>query len=201
MHIIVNAINRYFRIGIGVLVVSFSVCSNADYICNLSQAKIVVREQSVSKAVEMLRDEISSRTGLALDIINAEAITDVPCIVLATATACTRQNRIVPASMTLPEKPEGYTLYVDAGEQGIVYLIGSDTRGVLFAAGDFIRKAHYKKGSLSIDAGLKINTAPKFPMRGHQLGYRDTPNSYDAWDVAAYEQYFRDLAIFGTKLF
>ena len=36
-------------------------------------------------------------------------------------------------------------------------------------------------------------------LRGHQLGYRPKTNSYDAWDVPMWEQYIRDLAIFGTN--
>jgi hypothetical protein len=36
-------------------------------------------------------------------------------------------------------------------------------------------------------------------MRGQQLGYRPKTNSYDAWDVPQWEQYIRDLAVFGTN--
>ncbi len=46
---------------------------------------------------------------------------------------------------------------------------------------------------------LKIATAPKYPLRGHQLGYRPKTNSYDGWDVRTWDQYIRDLAIFGTN--
>ena len=46
---------------------------------------------------------------------------------------------------------------------------------------------------------LKISTAPKYSLRGHQLGYRPKTNSYDGWNVAMWEQYIRDLAVFGTN--
>ncbi len=36
-------------------------------------------------------------------------------------------------------------------------------------------------------------------VRGHQLGYRPKTNSYDAWDVRRWEQYIRELAIFGVN--
>jgi hypothetical protein len=36
-------------------------------------------------------------------------------------------------------------------------------------------------------------------LRGHQLGYRPKTNSYDGWDVDQWEQYIRDLAVFGTN--
>ena len=37
------------------------------------------------------------------------------------------------------------------------------------------------------------------PLRGHQLGYRDKTNAYDGWDLPQWEQYIRELAIFGTN--
>src|SRR2546426_11667821 len=38
-----------------------------------------------------------------------------------------------------------------------------------------------------------------FRLRGHQLGYRPKTNSYDAWDVTRWEQYIRDLIVFGCN--
>jgi hypothetical protein len=54
-------------------------------------------------------------------------------------------------------------------------------------------------GSLSVPDDLSVSTAPKYPLRGHQLGYRPKTNSYDAWSVPIWDQYIRDLAIFGTN--
>ena len=31
------------------------------------------------------------------------------------------------------------------------------------------------------------------------MGYRNTANSYDAWDVRQYDQYIRELVLFGTN--
>src|SRR5262249_1150919 len=36
-------------------------------------------------------------------------------------------------------------------------------------------------------------------LRGRQLGYRPKTNSYDGWTVAMWEQYIRDLAVFGCN--
>jgi hypothetical protein len=52
---------------------------------------------------------------------------------------------------------------------------------------------------LELDADLKVATSPQFAIRGHQLGYRPKTNAYDAWSVPMWEQYIRDLAIFGTN--
>ena len=42
-------------------------------------------------------------------------------------------------------------------------------------------------------------TAPRLRLRGHQLGYRPKVNAYDAFTVDMFDQYIRDLAIFGTN--
>ena len=46
---------------------------------------------------------------------------------------------------------------------------------------------------------LNLTSAPRYPLRGHQLGYRPKTNSYDAWDLAQWERYIRELAVFGTN--
>jgi hypothetical protein len=42
-------------------------------------------------------------------------------------------------------------------------------------------------------------TSPRYPIRGHQIGYRNTANSWDAWTMEQYEKYLRELALFGTN--
>ena len=46
---------------------------------------------------------------------------------------------------------------------------------------------------------LNLASSPRYPLRGHQLGYRPKTNSYDAWDLAQWERYIRELAVFGTN--
>lgn len=106
--------------------------------------------------------------------------------------------------------PEGYVLQTSVrGNQPVVTVAGADTRGVMFGVGRLLRELRMGKGKtgasdtyeprLQIASGLQISTAPKVKMRGHQLGYRPKTNSYDGWDVADWDQYIRDLAIFGTN--
>ena len=56
-----------------------------------------------------------------------------------------------------------------------------------------------QRDALEAPDALSIATAPKYALRGHQLGYRPKTNSYDAWSLPVWEQYFRDLAVFGTN--
>ncbi len=50
-----------------------------------------------------------------------------------------------------------------------------------------------------MEGPLDIRTAPAYPIRGHQLGYRTQANSYDAWSPAQFEQYIRELTWFGAN--
>ena len=76
---------------------------------------------------------------------------------------------------------------------------GNDARGVLFGVGRLLRCLHTDRQSVAVPADLNLATAPHSPIRGHQLGYRPKTNSYDGWDVAQWEQYIRDLAVFGAN--
>jgi hypothetical protein len=52
---------------------------------------------------------------------------------------------------------------------------------------------------IELAAPLNFTAAPAMSIRGHQIGYRPKTNSYDAWDLAQWEQYIRDLAVFGCN--
>lgn len=95
---------------------------------------------------------------------------------------------------------EGYRLCVRRGQgQPAVLVIGNDARGVLFGVGRLLRELRPQRGSIVLADDLDLATAPKYALRGHQLGYRPKCNSYDAWDLPVWEQYFRDLAVFGCN--
>ncbi len=77
--------------------------------------------------------------------------------------------------------------------------MGNDARGVLFGVGRLLRELHMKAAEVSLPGRLSLRAAPKYPLRGHQLGYRPKTNSYDAWDLAQWDRYVRELAVFGTN--
>ncbi len=90
---------------------------------------------------------------------------------------------------------EGYR--VEAAS-GAVHVTGNDARGLLFGVGYLLRKLHMKRGGIALEPS-DVTTAPRYRLRGHQLGYRPKTNSYDGWTVPMWEQYIRDLAVFGTN--
>ena len=54
-------------------------------------------------------------------------------------------------------------------------------------------------GRIELPSDFMMTSRPRVALRGHQLGYRPKTNSYDAWDLPQWEQYIRDLAVFGTN--
>jgi hypothetical protein len=155
---------------------------------DLSSAVVVVRAGPLplaeSTAARMFIEEIEKRTGIRLD-----TATDQPAgkgaIIIKTATAA-------------GGKADGYHVFLDASAP-VLSAIGNDARGTLYAAGQLLRRIDWAKGRLSIDGPLDIVTAPAYPIRGHQLGYRAQANSYDAWSPAQFEQYIRELTYFGAN--
>src|SRR5207244_649302 len=81
----------------------------------------------------------------------------------------------------------------------VVFIIGNDARGVLFGVGQLLRALRMNLQRIMIADDANVTTAPKYRLRGHQLGFRPKTHSYDAWDVPTWEQYYRDLIVFGCN--
>ena len=80
-----------------------------------------------------------------------------------------------------------------------LWIIGADSRGVLFGVGWLLRNLKMDHKLVELPGAVDVATAPAYPIRGHQLGYRNTANSYDAWTANQFDQYIRELAIFGAN--
>jgi hypothetical protein len=94
---------------------------------------------------------------------------------------------------------EGFYLMVQSKPRKAAIIVGQDERGVLYGIGRLLRKMDLRTGNIRVPDGLTVTTAPKYWLRGHQLGYRPKTNAYDAWSPAQYDQYIRELALFGTS--
>ncbi|MDQ6663792.1 MAG: hypothetical protein M3Z23_05320 [Acidobacteriota bacterium] len=136
------------------------------------------------KAAQMLVEEIEKRTQLRLKVV-AEPPANGAAIVLG------RGGN---------GKPEGFTLISSAsGAKPLATVTGTDDRGVLFGTGYLLRQFHMSRQRLDLDNGIAYSASPKYAVRGHQLGYRPKTNAYDGWSVPMWEQYIRELAIFGVN--
>ncbi len=96
---------------------------------------------------------------------------------------------------------EGYFIGLDntTRKAPTLWVIGKDGRGTLFGAGKLLRILSMGDKWLKLHSPVDLVSAPKYPIRGHQLGYRNRANSWDAWTMNQFEQYFRDLIAFGMN--
>jgi hypothetical protein len=155
------------------------------------------------QAVKMLVEEAEKRTRIHWPQTTSWPTTNVPVIAVGLNSALREiAGPYAEAfqSAPMPTAPEGYRLCVRKSERNpAVIILGNDERGVLFGVGNLLRELRMERGSVNLRDDLDLTTAPKYPLRGHQLGYRPKCNSYDAWDLPTWEQYFRDLAVFGCN--
>lgn len=94
------------------------------------------------------------------------------------------------------DRPEGFSIRMGGNT---VVVAGNDPRGTLFGVGRLLRELRMEPGRVRLPKDFQLVTAPRYPLRGHQLGYRPKTNSYDAWDLDQWDRYIRDLAVFGTN--
>jgi hypothetical protein len=175
---------------------------------DLSRAVLVVPDGLANtelKAVQLLVDEVRRRSHIGWHPMIRWPADKVPVIAVSPARLVdalpARYRHVVPSQPAGNEK-EGFRIQtVDGNGDGapIVSLVGNDARGVLFGVGRLLRALRLSRGHATLTESMNLSSAPKYPLRGHQLGYRPKTNSYDAWDLAQWERYIRDLAIFGTN--
>ncbi len=82
---------------------------------------------------------------------------------------------------------------------GRLYFVSEGIRGAMYAAGLFLKKAVKTGESLSLTKDITGAYSPSKRIRGHQLGYRTTPNTYDAWSFDDYERYYIELMFAGVN--
>ena len=173
---------------------------------DLSKAVVIaprtlsVRER---KAVVVLVEEVERRTEFRWPIV--EHLSPEPsAVVVGSRQALTQIRGELPGNL-LPASgpataPEGYQLRTAGRSNGTVVLVeGADERGALFGVGGLLRALRMSKRQVTLPGPLEVATAPKYGLRGHQLGYRPKTNAYDGWSVPMWDQYVRDLAVFGTN--
>lgn len=172
---------------------------------DLSKASILVSSKINSPvretAIRVLQEEVAQRTDIHLQLFTKKGIT--PAIILASQSDHEVNGIQVPkrSGENLPEnKAEAFRICLEkAAGKDLLWLIGADERGVIFAIGQFLRTAGLSKNKISFSKLNEGASSPAYPIRGHQIGYRNTANSWDAWSPVQYEKYIRELALFGAN--
>ncbi len=147
----------------------------------------------------LLEKELAKRLPELLISRVGAATPGIPAIVLGTPESSPDLSAALPGGLALPTSPEGYVIWSDSKDGSRVYGLGADPRGVLFAAAHVLRSIDYDAADPALPAIASIASAPVVPLRGHQMGYGDMNNTIDAWDMDAFDQYIRDLIVFGTN--
>jgi hypothetical protein len=152
------------------------------------------------KAVAMLVEEVEKRTRIRWQTAT-EWPAHGPVVAVGTAEAVAEWGgKGVPQIGAESGRAEGYRIVLaKEGERDVVFVIGNDARGVLFGVGRLLRLLRLRRDEVALPAEIDISTAPHYPLRGHQLGYRPKTHSYDGWSLPLWEQYLRDLAVFGCN--
>jgi len=171
---------------------------------DFSQAVIVAAKDAApleQKAANVLREEIQKRTGLELKVTSQWPVEGEAVIALGTAARV--QDFAGPFAPDLqsapPASPEGFRLVVKSVPRPAAVIDAADARGLLYGAGRLLRKMELRPQSILVPADWQIATAPHAGLRGHQLGYRPKVNAYDAWSPEQFDQYIRELALFGVN--
>ncbi|HUX88469.1 MAG TPA: alpha-glucuronidase family glycosyl hydrolase, partial [Chloroflexota bacterium] len=175
----------------------------AHALVDLSNATVVTppnRTRVETNAIAMLIDEVEKRSLLRWNQATTWPTEPGPVILVGTAQSL-RSFRVAttdPPAATAA--PEGYQLRVsDEAANSVVSIVGNDARGLLYGIGHLLRSLRLSHRRASLPSDLNVTTAPRYGLRGHQLGYRDKTNSYDGWDLRQWRQYVRDLAVFGAN--
>jgi hypothetical protein len=170
---------------------------------DVSEAKIVVlnpQEKIHANAGDMLADEIEKRTRIGLGVVSRMPDAGEVAILIGSAKELAKKSYRPPAGFEVPSKGDAYALWVDMSKRKTptICAAGHDDRGTLFAVGRLLRLLEMSRDKVRLDSDIKVATAPRY-LRGHQLGYRPKTNSYDAWTLPMWEQYYRDMVVFGMN--
>ena len=154
-------------------------------------------------AVRVLVEEVERRTNVTLPVATewpADSVAVVAIGPIGTSSDWAAKGLRNTSTAANPAR-EGYRVALNRTGRAAptVLVLGADSRGVLFGVGRLLRELRMSAGSIRVPDGFAVVSAPQVALRGHQLGYRPKTNAYDAWDVPMWEQYIRDLAVFGTN--
>jgi hypothetical protein len=143
--------------------------------------KIYANNEVCKKAADLFAEEIMLRTG---KIPNMCAKISSPSVVF---------KLCEPGSLT---GKDSYNLSLQGS---VLNICAIGLRGLIFGFSYFLRKTIYENERITLIKDISGDYNPAMKIRGHQLGYRTTPNTYDAWSFDDYYRYYRDMMFFGCN--
>jgi hypothetical protein len=176
---------------------------------DFSAATVVVRSghkpAAENIAPTVLTEEIVRRTGRTWPVTDHWPESAKSLIVLSTISAPPDwKDQIPTTAREIPalHRAEGFAIRVHEGRADrlpTVFVTGTDPRGLLVGVGKLLRLLDWGPGAVTIASDFQVDLSPRVALRGHQLGFRARANSWDAWTPAQFDQYIRELVIFGAN--
>jgi hypothetical protein len=163
---------------------------------DLRQATIFAPGATGSAAVTTLVEEVARRTQIRIPVATVWPSGEAPIIAVLTGPPSGVADAVISGMPAAPAGAEGFRIHQHGNH---VVIDGNSPRGTLFGVGYLLRQMDMDLGRLELPHELHITTSPVKALRGHQIGYRPKVNTYDAWTPAMFEQYVRDLAVFGAN--
>lgn len=144
---------------------------------NFKKFKIFAETEQALKAAELFSLEIKDRTGTEPSLCSKD-----------------EANFLFVADDEISR--DGYK--IDCSKDSVC-ISASGIRGFIFGFGMFLRKIVPVCGVPVLVEDISGSYNPDKVIRGHQIGYRTTPNTYDAWSYDDYRRYYLDMMFFGTN--
>lgn len=146
---------------------------------DFSEFRIFSQTSDAKKAAELFAEEIKIRTGKKT--LDASDKSD--------ANFAFEENKDI-----------GRDSYEIVCSSQAVTVFASGIRGFIYGFGMFLRKIVSVCGVPVLTEDISGVYIPDKSIRGHQIGYRTTPNTYDAWSYEDYRRYYLDMMFFGTNI-
>lgn len=89
--------------------------------------------------------------------------------------------------------------YILEQNESHLKIFAKTVRGLIFGYSLFLRKCEFNGEKITLIKNLTGVYSPDKKIRGHQIGYRTCPNTYDAWSYKQYFRYYLDMAAFGCN--
>src|SRR4051812_32807873 len=147
---------------------------------------VVLRSPSATareiKACSVLVEEVDRRCGLTWSV--RSGATPAAGVTIYAATRANWKSLgprpAAVAQISTGLKPEGYMIQTGTDSQGQwIAIAGADERGLLFGVGKMLQSMAFRRQHAEVDSRrLNVSSSPKYPLRGHQLGYRPKTNAY-----------------------
>ena len=157
-------------------------------------------KKELQKAVEVLQQEAQKRSNILWKTTSRLDKKNKPQIIVALENDKKSLPDAILEKTNKLEKigDEGFyvTVYPELNK---VLVLAKTKRGALYGVGYLLRKMEISDNRIVAAHAIETSSTPTYEIRGHQLGYRPKTNSYDAWSVAQFDQYIRDLAVFGAN--